>query len=100
MYKIFRGMASFGANMGRREVDGINVREEQNINDIIPEGQESVVPLKGSTHEQIQRLVGGLRSGISYNGAHNIVSLQQNATFIRMSAAGLRESRVHDVHPI
>lgn len=97
-YKIYRGNASFGANMGRRQVEGVDTMKEKNVSDIVPEGMESLVAHKGSIYEVVAQLLGGLRSGISYNGAKDIVGLQQNATFMRMTAAGMRESKPHDIN--
>jgi IMP dehydrogenase len=67
---------------------------------VIPEGVEAVVPYRGQVHEIIYQLVGGLRSGLSYGGACNIRELQENAEFIEITPAGVRESRSHDVNQI
>jgi IMP dehydrogenase len=58
---------------------------------------EAVVPYRGHVHEIIYQMVGGLRSGLSYGGAHNIEELWQNAEFIEITPAGIRESNSHDV---
>ena len=60
-------------------------------------GGEAVVPYRGHVAEIVYQLVGGLRSGLSYGGAHSIEELQRNAEFIEITAAGVRESGSHDV---
>jgi IMP dehydrogenase len=64
---------------------------------LVPEGIEGRVPHKGNLAGLVYQLVGGLRSGMGYCGAHTIQELQQKARFVRISNAGLRESHVHDV---
>jgi IMP dehydrogenase len=64
---------------------------------LVPEGIEGKVPFRGPLSEMIFQLVGGLRSGMGYIGAHNIEELRQKAKFVRITAAGLKESHVHDV---
>jgi IMP dehydrogenase len=63
-------------------------------------GVEAYVPYKGSASDVVRQLVAGLRSGLSYLGARNIKELQQNAVFIRITEAGLRESHPHDVEQV
>ena len=64
---------------------------------VVPEGVEAVVPYRGNVGEVLHQLVGGLRSGLSYGGAQNILELQENAEFIEITPAGIRESGSHDV---
>lgn len=64
---------------------------------LVPEGIEGMVPYKGSVVSIIQMVVGGLKSGMGYAGCKTIDELQQQAKFIKISAAGLKESHVHDV---
>jgi IMP dehydrogenase len=64
---------------------------------LVPEGIEGMVPYKGPLSAMIHQLVGGLRSGMGYCGTRTIADLKQRARFVRISAAGLRESHVHDV---
>jgi len=97
-YKISRGMASFGANMGRRAKE--NPRDNSAVMDYIPEGVEAMVPYRGTAAEVVRELLGGLRSGMSYCNARNIGELWERATFVRMTPAGLRESLPHDVEVI
>ena len=63
----------------------------------VPEGIEGRVPHRGPLESMVYQLVGGLRSGMGYLGCNSITELQENARFIRISNAGLRESHVHDV---
>jgi len=63
----------------------------------IPEGIEGRVAYKGTVAEMVTQLVGGLRSGMGYTGCKTIEDLQNNAKFVRITSAGLRESHVHDV---
>jgi IMP dehydrogenase len=63
----------------------------------VPEGIEGKVPYRGPIAEMIYQLLGGLRSGMGYTGAATIEDLHRKARFVQISAAGLRESHVHDV---
>lgn len=90
--KIYRGMASFDAAMNRQQAEkGYHV----DLDDYVPEGIETVIPYKGNVSEIIAQLVGGVRSGMSYLGAHTIDAMIENAEFIRMSGAGWIESTPH-----
>lgn len=98
--KVVRGMASLGAAMGRRAAEKTqdeSAEDQEDWDKVIPEGVEAVVPYRGEVSEILYQLVGGLRSGLSYGGAHDICELQRNAEFIEITAAGVRESRSHDV---
>ena len=64
---------------------------------LVPEGIEGRVPYKGTVAMNVFQLVGGLKSGMGYMGAANIGELRRKARFVRISAAGLKESHVHDV---
>lgn len=92
-FKIYRGMAGFGANISKREREN----NEIDISDVVPEGVEGSVPYRGNVSEVIYQIVGGLKSGMSYCGAHNIKELWKNAEFIKITASGLRESHPHDI---
>jgi IMP dehydrogenase len=97
-YKMYRGMASFYANLGRKlREDDSRVYESYDLNDYVPEGVEAMVSYKGSVVEIIRQLVGGLRSGLSYSGSKTISEMQQNAEFIKITSAGYTESQPHDV---
>ena len=98
-YKIYRGMASFYASLGRKyREEGEQLKESEDLNDYVPEGVEAMVSYKGSVVEIIRQLVGGLRSGLSYCGAKTINEMQQNAEFVRITTAGYIESQPHDVN--
>jgi IMP dehydrogenase len=64
---------------------------------LVPEGIEGRVPYKGSVSDMVFQLVGGLRAGMGYCGCATIQDLRENARFVRLTSAGLRESHVHDV---
>lgn len=97
--KVVRGMASLGATMDRRmsERGDESAEDQEDWSKVVPEGVEAVVPYRGNVSEILHQLVGGLRSGLSYGGAHNIHELQANAEFIEITPAGIRESNPHDV---
>jgi IMP dehydrogenase len=69
---------------------------EEDIKKLVPEGISGRVPYKGSCEEVIYQIIGGLRAGMGYCGAANIEALQQ-AKFVRITSAGVRESHPHDV---
>lgn len=98
-YKVVRGMASLTANVERRSLEKGEVAEEE-WGEVVPEGVEAMVPYRGSVRDILYQLVGGLRSGLSYAGAHTIEELWENAEFIRITPAGERESGPHDVSKI
>jgi IMP dehydrogenase len=92
-FKTYRGMGSMGAMS-----QGSSDRYAQEAGGkLVPEGIEGRVAAKGPLADLTYQLVGGLRSGMGYCGAHDIPELQQKARFLRVSSAGLRESHVHDV---
>ena len=95
-FKTYRGMGSIGA-MKRGSSD--RYAQEGTVSDskYVPEGIEGRVAYKGTLAEMVTQLVGGLRSGMGYTGCKNIKELQENARFVRITSAGLRESHVHDV---
>lgn len=110
-FKAYRGMGSLSAMaQGSSEryfqnsdaqvetVGSIDESEGGNrLAKLVPEGIEGRVPYRGTVAMMVHQLVGGMRSGMGYVGAGSIPELQQNARFIRISNAGLRESHVHDV---
>lgn len=96
-YKIYRGMASFYASLGRKSKETGSMTVGDDLNDYVAEGVEAMVPYKGTVTDIIKQLSGGIRSGLSYCGANNILQMQQNAEFIKMSSAGYAESQPHDV---
>jgi len=114
-FKAYRGMGSLSAMaqgsgeryfQGKDDMDAsaerpnLTARENASSNRLakfVPEGIEGRVPHRGPLESMVYQLVGGLRSGMGYLGCSTIPELQQNAKFIRISGAGLRESHVHDV---
>ena len=97
-FKVVRGMASLTANIDRRAIDQGQVADEDWA-DVVPEGVEGMVPFRGGVSDILHQLVGGLRSGLSYAGARDIVDLWNKAEFIRITSGGLRESGAHDMIP-
>jgi IMP dehydrogenase len=94
-FKSYRGMGSTGAmESGSADRYAQEVAERGKS---VPEGVEGRVPYKGPLSGLTDQLVGGLRSGMGYVGAHNMAELTEISKFIRITAAGLRESHVHDV---
>jgi len=94
-YKSYRGMGSLGA-MKKGSKDRYFQEEAEDLK-LVPEGIEGRVPYKGPLAMNVFQLVGGLRSGMGYTGCHSIDELRTKAKFVRITAAGLRESHVHDV---
>ncbi len=95
-YKVYRGMGSLGA-MSDGSADRYFQAEVESASKLVPEGIEGRIPYRGSLTSNIHQLVGGLRSGMGYVGAGNLEELCRKARFVRISAAGLQESHVHDV---
>ena len=95
-YKAIRGMASLSANIERKKIGKLPVVEET-FDRIVPEGVEAVVPYRGAVSEIIYQMLGGLRSGLSYCGAHDLADLQDKAVFTKITPAGRVESGAHDV---
>jgi IMP dehydrogenase len=88
-------MGSLGAmRQGARDRYG---QSESADDKLVPEGIEGRVPFRGALHSVLYQLVGGLRSGMGYTGCRTIEELRRQATFIRITGQGLRESHVHDV---
>jgi IMP dehydrogenase len=96
-YKIYRGMGSLEVMKESKNRDRYFQDSSVPEAKLVPEGIEGMVPYKGSVVSIIQTLVGGLKSGMGYAGCATIGDLQKKAKFIRISAAGLKESHVHDV---
>ena len=100
-FKEYRGMGSIGAmRRGSRDryfQDEFNLDTPGGTDKLVPEGIEGRVAHKGSVAGLIYQLVGGLRAGMGYCGCKNIPTLQRDARLIRITAAGVRESHVHDV---
>ncbi len=95
-YKVYRGMGSIGA-MKEGSRDRYFQDDVKAVSKLVPEGIEGRVPYRGPLSATIYQLIGGLRSGMGYLGCRTIEELRQNARFVRITPAGLRESHVHDV---
>ncbi|MFQ5465508.1 MAG: IMP dehydrogenase [Thermodesulfobacteriota bacterium] len=95
-YKLYRGMGSIEA-MKKGSKDRYFQDDVESELKLVPEGIESRVPHKGPISSIIYQLLGGLRAGMGYCGARTIPELHRNAKFVRITAAGLKESHVHDV---
>jgi len=95
-FKEYRGMGSLGA-MASGSRDRYFQDDQQDASKLVPEGIEGRVPYKGRLRDLVFQLVGGLRSGMGYCGAHDLEELRRNARFVRITGAGLRESHAHDV---
>jgi IMP dehydrogenase len=100
-YKLYRGMGSLEA-MREREGSRNRYFQDDEVEELgmklVPEGIEGRVPYKGALSFIVQQLVGGLRAGMGYLGTRTLTDLRRNAKFVRVSAAGVKESHVHDVY--
>ena len=93
-YKVYRGMGSISA----MENGSKDRYFQTNAKKLVPEGVEGRVAYKGTVEDTIFQLIGGIRSGMGYCGAHNIEELKENGRFVKISAAALKESHPHDIH--
>ncbi len=93
-FKVYRGMGSLGAM-----TEGCKDRYLQDGKQkLVPEGVEGRVAYKGAAADTVYQLLGGLKAGMGYCGAKDIAALQQNAQFVRITSAGLKESHPHDIY--
>jgi IMP dehydrogenase len=95
-YKVYRGMGSIEA-MKEGSKDRYFQDEVESEKKLVPEGIVGRVPYRGPLAETVYQLVGGLRAGMGYLGSRSILELQTKPNFMQITAAGLRESHVHDV---
>jgi IMP dehydrogenase len=95
-YKAYRGMGSLGA-MQRGAADRYFQDSEMNVDKLVPEGVEGRVPYKGSAVWVIEQLLGGVRASMGYTGCATVEELRTRPQFVEITAAGIRESHVHDV---
>jgi IMP dehydrogenase len=97
-FKAYRGMGSLGAMAGST---GSSDRYFQDAKDgvekLVPEGIEGRVPYKGPMSGIVHQLVGGLRSSMGYTGSKDIPTMRSEPKFVKITAAGMQESHVHDV---
>ena len=94
-YKVYRGMGSIEA-MKRGSKDRY-AQSTDEASKMVPEGIEGRVPYRGNVSTIIHQLVGGLRAGMGYCGCKNLEEMRTKTKFMRITAAGLKESHVHDV---
>jgi IMP dehydrogenase len=95
-YKVYRGMGSIEA-MRKGSKDRYYLGDDEEDDKLVPEGIVGRVPYMGSLSAILLQLIGGLKAGMGYAGSRTIEELREKARFIRISAAGMRESHVHDV---
>jgi len=95
-FKSYRGMGSVEA-MQLGSKDRYFQGDEFDVNKLVPEGISGMVPYKGTLKEVVHQLIGGIKAGLGYNGTENIILLQENAKFMQITAAGMKESHPHDV---
>ncbi|MBT8421462.1 MAG: IMP dehydrogenase [Gammaproteobacteria bacterium] len=98
-YKSYRGMGSLGAMSGQHGSRDRYFQEEiTELEKLVPEGIEGRVPYKGPLTTVIHQLLGGLRASMGYTGSPVLCDLREKTSFVRVTAAGIQESHVHDVH--
>lgn len=95
-YKSYRGMGSVSA-MARGSADRYFQKEVSDTMKLVPEGIEGRVAFKGPAAPILHQLIGGVRAAMGYTGSASIADFHKNASFVRITNAGLRESHVHDV---
>jgi len=95
-YKVYRGMGSIEA-MKKGSSDRYFQDVEDDLNKLVPEGIEGIVPYKGNVSDTIYQILGGLRSAMGYCGAKNIIEMKNKSRFVKITNAGLKESHPHDV---
>jgi IMP dehydrogenase len=95
-YKSYRGMGSLGA-MQKGAADRYFQDSDANVEKLVPEGIEGMVPFKGSVLAIVYQLAGGLRASLGYCGCTSVEAIRTKAQFVEITNAGMRESHVHDV---
>ena len=93
-FKVYRGMGSMGA----MQAGSKDRYFQEDAKKLVPEGVEGRVPYRGPLGDVVFQLMGGLRSGMGYVGAHNLNELYQKSKFVKISGAGLTENHPHDIH--
>ena len=96
-YKSYRGMGSLSAMQQGSSDRYFQDSDDATAEKLVPEGVEGRVPYKGSVVAVVHQLMGGLRSAMGYVGCESVSEMQARAAFVEISAAGIRESHVHDV---
>ncbi|MBI5646967.1 MAG: IMP dehydrogenase [Ignavibacteriae bacterium] len=95
-YKMYRGMGSLGA-MKEGSKDRYFQDVEEDIKKLVPEGIEGMVSYRGNLEDTVYQMIGGLRAAMGYCGVSTIAALKSDTEFMRITAAGLKESHPHDV---
>ncbi|MBF0378085.1 MAG: IMP dehydrogenase [Desulfamplus sp.] len=95
-YKAYRGMGSVEA-MKKGSSDRYYQKDHKDDETLVPEGIVGRIPYRGTIRENLVQMLGGLKAGMGYLGALTIQELREKASFVKITAAGLRESHVHDV---
>jgi IMP dehydrogenase len=95
-YKTYRGMGSLGA-MQKGAADRYFQDVDANVEKLVPEGIEGMVPYKGSVLAIIYQMAGGMRASMGYCGCQTVAEMRTRAQFVEITSAGMRESHVHDV---
>ncbi len=93
-FKVYRGMGSLSA----MEKGSKDRYFQENASKLVPEGVEGRVPYKGPVSDTVYQLVGGVKSGMGYTGCRTIPELHEQAQFVRITGAGLKESHPHDIY--
>jgi IMP dehydrogenase len=96
-YKAYRGMGSIGAMGQAHGSSDRYFQAELAAEKLVPEGIEGRVPFKGSIRPIIHQMVGGIRSSMGYTGCKNLLAMRTKVQFVQVTAAGMKESHVHDV---
>ena len=96
-YKSYRGMGSLGAMAQKHGSSDRYFQESGEIEKLVPEGIEGRVPYKGPLRAVVHQMIGGLRAAMGYTGCRDIEEFRTRPKFVRVSAAGMRESHAHDV---
>lgn len=92
-YKVYRGMGSIAA----MENGSKDRYFQEDAKKLVPEGVEGRVAYKGTVEDTVFQLIGGIRSGMGYCGAHNLEELRDNGRFVKITSAALKESHPHDI---
>lgn len=92
--KLVRGMSGYGANLSRKE----KIDKTDDISDVVPEGVDAYIPYKGKVKDVLFQICGGVRSSMSYCGAHTLVEFPENVKFLKITDAGRKNSNHHSVN--
>jgi IMP dehydrogenase len=96
-YKSYRGMGSLGAMSQKQGSSDRYFQESNEADKLVPEGIEGRVPFKGNLGAVIHQLIGGIRASMGYTGSATIEEMRTKPQFVKVTAAGMNESHVHDV---